>query len=160
SALRRTEIKPRTRVSCRMELAGTAERLLCRAVQPCRALAPKGRNKPAQGSALGIVATPPVSPERAKETVSSRLFCPFRAGRSWRIWSPGRCPGLACCAPLGQGAGAIPVGHLPLCEGLSRSQGNHLARGPVSQSRHSIPVRAVLTGGQIDCLFQNLSPSW
>ncbi len=70
--------------------------------------APKGRNIPAQGNALGSIVKNIQRPEGARQ----RLCRPFRA-----CWNndaiPGRCPGLACSAPLAlKSGGGEDVDHL------------------------------------------------
>ncbi len=57
-------------------------------------LSPEGRNKIAQGEALGLMET------KGEALKGRNLSRPFRA-RLRRIFSPGRCPGLPCPAPSG-----------------------------------------------------------
>jgi hypothetical protein len=79
--------------------------------------APKGRNKSAQGNALGSHATPWLGaqrpwlarhrafhrPQALKGRHNRRLFRPFRAEVfATGVFLPGRCPGLLCGAPSGQ----------------------------------------------------------
>jgi hypothetical protein len=63
--------------------------------------APKGRNKIAQGNALGFLA--PISPALKGRNKQTPMGCCALSGLGFCWWhfSPGRCPGLSCCAPLG-----------------------------------------------------------
>ena len=64
------------------------------------AVGPKGLNKPAQGNALGGGSANILRPAGAKQG-ARRLFRPYRAGKHFCAGVLGRCPGLACPAPLG-----------------------------------------------------------
>ena len=57
----------------------------------------------AQGNALGSENRKSPSPEGATQSVAeSYVVSPFQGLANTRHSYPGRCPGLVCCAPLGQ----------------------------------------------------------
>src|SRR5262249_2848937 len=69
--------------------------------QPGRVLAPKGRKKPAQGSALGTIATRHRSALKGcNKPWGTRLSCPFRAGTESSMQVPRALPWAAFLHPL------------------------------------------------------------